>query len=41
MSEVYPTQIRGAACGLITAFARFLGASSALIKMGLGGSRVE
>jgi len=32
MAEVFPTKIRGSAVGIICAFARFLGASTAFIK---------
>lgn len=41
MSEVFPTQIRGASSGIITAIARFVGASSALIKLMLSGTAIE
>lgn len=32
MAEVFPTQVRGAGAGIVTAVARFFGASAALIK---------
>ena len=41
MAEVYPTQIRGAGAGIVTAVARYLGASSALIEMAVRRTAVE
>ena len=41
MAETFPTEIRGAGAGLVTAIARYIGASSALIKSYTKGSGID
>ena len=38
VSEVFATPIRGTTNGIITAFARFIGASSALVSLAIAGN---
>merc|ERR1711871_424806 len=41
VAEVFPARVRGSAAGIVCAFARFVGASTAFIKTGVASTKFD